>query len=388
MQSDDYRGTPTRPYKCMIVAGEASGDLHGSYLMRSMKEIVPSISFYGIGGEKMAQEGMQLLAHTSDLAVMGLVEVFSRLRLILGVMNKLTRSFDTALPDLLILIDYPGFNLSLAKAAKKKGIKIFYYISPKIWAWRKGRIKTIKAVVDRMALILPFEEQLYRDAGIAATFVGHPLLDEIDLKEKADELRNEFKLDQHRTNVALLPGSREKEVRSLLPEMLKAAEVLTERFPSTQFILPVAQTVKPEWVRRIINQYSVPVHLVNERAIDVLSLSDVVVVASGTAALETALLIKPMVIVYKVSPLTYLVGKRVVRVRHVGLPNIIAGRTIVPELIQNDFTAGRVAEEVTRILSDRQVRNNMIKDLSAIKESLGEAGASYRAACLACAMLS
>ena len=333
----------SRPFKVMIVAGEASGDLHGSYLVRAMKEMAPSLSFYGIGGGKMRQAGVTLLADAADLAVMGLVEVFSRLKFILGLMGSLKRTMETDRPDLLILIDYPGFNLSLAKAAKKKGIKVFYYISPKVWAWRKGRIKTIRRVVDQMALILPFEEELYRKSGVRATFVGHPLLDEIKVKKTVEEIRTDLNLMPGKITVALLPGSREGEVRRLLPEMAKAARILENRFPSIQFVLPVAHTLPPDLISGILAQSDISVRLVTGMTYEALAISDVAIVASGTATLETALLVKPMVIVYKVSPLTYFFGKMIVRIKHMGLANIIAGRTIIPELMQKDFTPERVA---------------------------------------------
>jgi lipid-A-disaccharide synthase len=377
----------SRALKVMIVAGEASGDLHGSFLVEAMKELMPSLSFYGIGGEKMQQAGVTLLANASDLAVMGLVEVISRLKFILGVMGALKRSLKTERPDLVILIDYPGFNLPLAKAAKKKGIKVFYYISPKVWAWRKGRIKTIKRVVDQMALILPFEEEIYRQARVRATFVGHPLLDEIALSKTAEEIRDDLGLEAGKTTVALLPGSREGEVRRLLPEMVRAAEILADRFPAIQFILPVAHTLPTELIKGIIAKCGIPVRLFSGKTYEVLSISDVAIVASGTATLETALLVKPMVIVYKVSPLTYFLGKMIVRVKHMGLANLIAGKTVVPELMQKDFTPERVAHEVTVILEDRNIRDRMIKDLSDIRTRLGETGASRRAARLAWDML-
>jgi len=375
-------------HRVMIVAGEASGDLHGAYLVRAMKQRDPFLSFYGIGGEKMNREGVRLLANSSDLAVMGLIEVFSRLKLILGVMHQLKKSFETERPDLVILIDYPGFNLVLANAAKKKGIRVFYYISPKVWAWRKGRIKTIRRVVDRMALILPFEEDLYRKSGVRATFVGHPLLDEIEITKTAGEIRHDLELEADKKTVTLLPGSRESEVRELLPEMVRAAKILMDRFAfDIQFVLPVAHTLDPESVKGVVASAGIPVRLVSGKTYEALSVSDMVIVASGTATLETALLVKPMVIVYKVSPLTFFLGKRVIKIKHIGLVNIIAGRTVVPELIQEDFTAERVADEATRILTDQDVQNRMIKDLSEIRKSLGEPGASRRAAGLACDML-
>lgn len=376
-----------RPFKVMIVAGEASGDLHGSYLVRAMKEIAPSISFYGIGGKKMRQEGVMLLADAAELAVMGLVEVFSRLKFILGLLGKLKRSLETERPDLLILIDYPGFNLPLAEAAKKKGIKVFYYISPKVWAWRKGRIKTIRRVVDQMALILPFEEELYRKAGVNATFVGHPLLDEIKVEKTVEEIRADLNLEAGGITVALLPGSREGEVQRLLPEMVQAAKILAHRFPAIQFVLPVAHTLPPDLISGILAQSGISVRLVTGMTYEALAISDAAIVASGTATLETALLVKPMVIVYKVSPLTYFLGKMVVRVKHMGLANIIAGRTIIPELMQKDFSAGRVADEIALILENHNIRDQMIKDLLDVRTRLGESGASRRAARLACDML-
>jgi lipid-A-disaccharide synthase len=372
----------------MIVAGEASGDLHGSYLMRAMKELLMPVTFYGIGGENMVQEGMHFLARSSQLSVMGLTEVFSHLRFIVKLMTKLKKSLDTNPPDLLILIDYPGFNLHLAKAAKKRGVKVLYYISPKIWAWRKGRIKTIRQAVDQMALIFPFEEDIYRKAGVKATFVGHPLLDEINLKKPVEMIFSELQLEKHKTTVALLPGSREGEVKKLLPGMLDAAELIAARIPDIQFIIPTAQTIRPELINKIVKQVELPIHLVSGLTYEVLAVSDVVIVASGTATLETALFGKPMVIVYKVSPLTYILGRMVVKIKHVGLPNIVAGHTIVPELIQHHFTPERLAEEVISILSNHQIRDRMVTDLSAIKRNLGAPGASLRTAQLACSMLS
>ena len=391
MFSDDETGFPLQPdsrvFKVMIVAGEASGDLHGAYLVQAMKVMMPNVSFCGVGGHKMQQAGVTLLSNVSDLAVMGLVEVLGRLKTILGVMAVLKRILEEDRPHLLILIDYPGFNLKLAKAAKKRGIKVLYYISPKVWAWRKGRVKTIRCIVDHMALIFPFEEDIYRKAGVPATFVGHPLLEEIELRKTIDEINHEFDLETDKTTVALLPGSREGEVHRILPVMVQAAKILTDRFPAIQFVLPIAHTLPPGLISGVFSHAGITVRLVNGRTHEVLSVSDVAMVASGTASLETALLVKPMVIVYKVSPLTYFLGKMVVRIRHAGLPNIIAGRTIVPELIQKDFTPQRVADEISLILKEQQVRDRMIQDLIALRRRLGEAGASRRTARLACSML-
>jgi lipid-A-disaccharide synthase len=377
-----------RNFNIMIVAGEASGDLHGAYLMRAMKERqdVP-LSFYGIGGDKMAKEGMQLMADAADMAVMGLTEVISRLWFIRKIMKRLKRSLENERPDLVILIDYPGFNLALAKEAQKKGIAVLYYISPKVWAWRSGRIKTIKQVVNHIALIFPFEEELYRKAGVKGTFVGHPLLDEIQIRDTPEEIKKEMNLSGAEQIVALLPGSRKSEIQKLLPEMIKAAEILHAHFPGMRFTLPVAHTLSVSAIQDSVASSAVPVQVVAGKTYEILSVADAVIVASGTAALETALFAKPMVIVYKTSSFTYFLGKRLVKTKHIGLPNILAQKTIVPELIQKDFSGERIAYEVTQILKNQIVRDKMIQELTAIKKSLGEPGAARRTAALAWQML-
>ena len=372
----------------MIVAGEASGDNHGAHLMKAMKERRDApLFFYGIGGDKMAKEGMQLVANAADMAVMGLTEVISRLWFIRKIMNELKRKLESERPDLVILIDYPGFNLVLAKEARKRGIAVFYYISPKVWAWREGRIKTIKQVVDHIALILPFEEELYRKAGVKGTFVGHPLLDEVQIRQTPEEIKREINLSEAEQIVALLPGSRKSEIQKLLPEMMRAAGILLQRFPGMRFVLPVAHTLSMGEIQDHLAASSVPVQVVAGKTYEMLSVADAVIVASGTATLETALFAKPMVIVYKTSPFTYFLGKLVVKAKHMGLPNIIAGKTIVPELMQKDFSGERVAHEVTQMFTDQTVRARMISDLTAIKKSLGKPGASGRTAELAWQML-
>lgn len=377
-----------RKFKIMIVAGEASGDLHGAYLIKAMKEKQKApLFFYGIGGDKMAKEGMQLVANAADMAVMGLTEVISRLWFIRKIMNELKKSLKNERPDLVILIDYPGFNLALAREARKRGIAVFYYISPKVWAWRSGRINTIKKVVNHIALIFPFEEELYRKAGVKGTFVGHPLLDEIEIKETQEEIKKEMNLWEAEQVVALLPGSRRSEIQKLLPEMIRAAAMLRVHFPGMHFVLPVAHTLSEGEIQDSVASSAVPIQVMAGKTYEIISVSDAVIVASGTATLETALFAKPMVIVYKTSPLTYFLGKHVVKTKHIGLPNIIAQKTIVPELIQKDFSGERIAHEITQILTDQTLKDKMIQDLTAIKKSLGKPGASKRTAALAWRML-
>jgi lipid-A-disaccharide synthase len=371
----------------MIVAGETSGDLHGSSLVRAMCEIDPGLQFRGIGGRRMQEAGVKLLANAADMAVVGLTEVIVKLNQIRRVLNLMKADLNASKPDLLILIDYPDFNLMLGKFAKACGVRIFYYISPQVWAWRRGRIKKIRAIVDKMAVILPFEEQLYRDEGVDATYVGHPLLDTVKTKYSRQEALEKFGLQEGATTVGLLPGSRDTEIARLLPVMMSAAEILVKKMPRVQFILPLAETLERAFVENILQQSPVPIRIVQNDTYDAIELSDIVMIASGTATLETALLGKPMVIVYKVSPVSYYIGKKIVQVEHIGLANIIAGKTIVPELIQDEANPERIATEVFNILNDGARMQNIRQELLAVREALGQPGAAERTARLACSML-
>ncbi len=370
----------------MIVAGEASGDLHGGNLIREMRRIDPNLSFYGLGGGRMKAEGVKLLADAADTAVVGLTEVVFKLGTILRVMHHLKTSLRKERPDLVILIDYPDFNLPLARAARRLGLKVLYYISPQVWAWRKGRIDTIRKSVDRMAVILPFEEQFYREAGVNVTFVGHPLLDEVRKKYARTEAMKRFGLKDEAITVGILPGSRRSEVERLLPEMLKACRILTEKLSPLQFVLPLAGTLDPEFVRDILRQFPVQVNVIRDEIYDVIAVSDVAIVASGTATLETALLETPMVVVYKVSASSYAIGRRFVRVDHIGLVNIIAGRAIVPELIQKEANPERIASEVRELIVRRGKAREVKAALTEIRGKLGTPGASQRTARIACDM--
>jgi lipid-A-disaccharide synthase len=371
----------------MIVAGEASGDLHGASLVHEMKALDPSLTFCGVGGRRLEAEGVRLVAHSSDMAVVGLTEVFSKLRHILGVFFRLRRMLREERPRLLILIDYPDFNLPLASSAKRAGVKVFYYISPQVWAWRKNRIQRIRRVVDRMAVILPFEKAVYAEMGFEVDFVGHPLLDSVKRTRTREEAIAAFGLRDTWPTVALLPGSREKEVTSLLPEMLGAAAILARDFEGSQFVLPLADTVDAGLVEAIICKYPVAVTVLPGQMYDAVGISDAAMIASGTATLETALLETPMVIAYRASPLTAAIGKRVVRVDHMGLANIIAGKTVVPELFQDDATAEKLAAEVKAILCDRARYDAIRRDLAGVREKLGEPGASRRAAQIALGLM-
>ena len=373
--------------RVMIVAGEASGDLHGGNLVRAMHQINPDLSFYGMGGKKMQAAGVELLADAADMAVVGLTEVVFKLGMILRVMRRLTNTLTKTPPALLILIDYPDFNLPLARAARKRGIKVLYYISPQVWAWRKDRIDIIRNTVDRMAVILPFEEEFYRKAGVDVTFVGHPLLDEVTRKYPRAAAQKRFGLQEEAVTIAILPGSRKSEVARLLPEMLGACRILIEKISPIQFVLPLAGTLAPDFVRDILRQFPVRVNVIPDEMYDIVAVADAAMVASGTATLETALLETPMVVVYKVSGLSYAIGRRFIQVDHISLVNLIAGRAVVPELIQNDANPERIAAEMRELITRHGRAREMKLALSGIRGKLGTPGASQRTAQIACDML-
>jgi len=377
----------TNSKQIMIVAGEVSGDLHGGNLVKAMRRMDPSLQFYGVGGRKLKEAGVDLIADSSDMAVVGLTEVFARLGTIMKVMRRLKTSMKDLKPDLVILIDYPDFNLSIAKSAKKNGIKVFYYIGPQVWAWRKGRIGQIKKNVDKIAVILPFEAPFYHAAGVDATFVGHPLLDEVKTKYSREETIRRLGLQSGVTTVGMLPGSRQAEIIKHLPEMIKAAEIIEKKIQPVQFIIPLVETLDITLVSNIIRQFPVKVMVVRDAVYDVIHCTDIVMVASGTATLETALMETPMVIIYKLSAPSYYIGKMVINIDHIGLVNIIAGKTVVPELIQDDANAERIATEIIDILTNKERLFDIKSQLSEIRNKLGCPGAAERVARLAYDML-
>ena len=371
----------------MIVAGEASGDMHGAGLVREMLKADSALSFYGIGGKKMQAAGVQILADASAMAVVGFTEVFSKLRAILKIMRRMKKSLDERHPDLVILIDYPDFNLPLAKAARKRGIRVLYYISPQVWAWRQGRIEQIKKTVTQMAVILPFEVETYRQKGFAVNYVGHPLLDTVKTNYALKESRKKFGLDESKPTIGILPGSRLSEIKKLMPELLKAAAILKNKIPEMQFVIPLADTLEEKDLTDMMTGSRLDVKVISGHTYDVVACADLALVASGTATLETALLKIPMIIVYKISLLSYFIGRLFVHVKHIGLVNIIAGKTVVPELIQNDACGARIAEEALAILNNKARQREMISELETIRARLGEPGAAIKTAKLALDML-
>lgn len=375
--------------RVLIVAGEASGDLHGANLIRAIKNLDSRISFSGIGGGKMKEAGVDVLVSSSDMAVVGLTEVFSKLNNIIRAHFKLKSILKNSPPDLLILIDYPDFNINLARIANRYNVPVLYYISPQVWAWRKGRVKKIARRVDRMAVILPFEKEFYSKAGTSldVEYVGHPLLDSAPLDLNPVDIRKELGYSHGDFVLGLLPGSRNEEIRNLLPLMIDAAEIISSRYDKLRCILPVAPTISRDPVISAIERSPLEITVSPVDIYRTLCACDIALVASGTATLETAIMEVPMVIAYKVSQVSSLIGKLVINVPYVGLVNLIAGEEVVPELIQDDVTAERLAGEALSILENEKRKTDMVKKLGMVKARLGSGGASDRTARIALDMI-
>jgi len=373
-------------YKVMIVAGEASGDLHASGLVREIQKQAPGVEIFGVGGDRMRELGVSLFYHISEMSVLGFVDVLKQIRFFKKVYRELVAVMDKDKPNLLILIDYPGLNLKLARAARKRGIEVLYYIAPQVWAWGAGRIKKMAQCIDKMAVIIPFEEKLYRDAGLDATFVGHPLLESVKSSLNKKEFLTQNGLDSTKKTIGLLPGSRHLEVKRLLPEMLLAVEKLGPDFPGIQAIIGQADVVDESVYRQIVAGQS-SVKLVKKSTYNIMKHSDLLVVASGTATLESALFATPLIIVYKVDPVSYFIGRQLVKIDSIGLVNVIAEKKIVPEFIQGQLRASNLAPEMKKLLFEQDVRDQMKSDLQKIREKLGKPGASARTAKMAVDMM-
>ena len=366
----------------MIMSGEASGDLHGANLAREIWKQDPAIAIYGVGSKQMQRAGVRMLADAKEISVVGITEVLTHLGAIYRVYAHLKRFLKHERPDLLVLIDFPDFNIMLGKAAQGLGIPVLYYISPQVWVWRKGRIKTIARLVKAMIVVFPFEVKLYEEAGVDVRFVGHPLTDVVRSDLTKEQAKSAFDLDASRRTIALLPGSRKSELMHLLPDMLAAAKILSNRFQDLQFILPVAPTLELSFVHTFVEQCGVSVRVVEGRVYDVLRASDAAIVTSGTATLETGLMAIPMVIVYRISSITYYIVSRLVHagLKHVGLVNIVADDRLVPELIQEESTPQHMADAVARMLIDPVYYDGIREGLDRVRKRLGDAGASTRAA--------
>jgi lipid-A-disaccharide synthase len=374
--------------KILIIAGEASGDLHGSSLARELKNIDPGLSIFGIGGDKMKREGTELIFHIHKLSFMGFFEVLKNLSLVKRVMRTMISVAESRRPDLVILIDYPGFNLRFAKRIKSLGIPVVYYISPQVWAWGGNRVKKMRSLIDKMVVILPFEKDIYERFGIDCEFVGHPFLEVVKPILTSDDFQRKFDIRKNQTVVGLLPGSRWQEVEKILPLMLESCKLLNTRIKNPQFLLGLAPTIRKEDVEGLLKQTDSGVQVTEQLTYDLMKHSDLLLVASGSATLECAILGTPFVVLYKTSLWTYLIARSLVSIPNIALANVVAGKRVVPEFIQRQAIPGRIAEEMYLILTERERYRTIQNELKKIKEKLGEEGASKRVAKIVCEMLS
>lgn len=362
--------------------------MYGANLVLSMKKLASGITFSGIGGPEMERVGVNILYQASDIAVVGITEIMPKMRYIFQALSRLKSILRDTHPDLLVIIDYPGFNLNLAKRARSLGVPVLYYIPPQVWAWRKRRVRKISKRADRIAVILPFEEKFYRGYSSNVEYVGHPLLDISLPKRDKAEIKESLGINYKRGPIiGLLPGSRTEEIARHLPVMIDAAEIISRYYPDLYCVLPLASTVTESFVLPYLKNAAVDIAIGKSDTKELLKIADLALIASGTATLEAAVMETPMVITYKISPLTYILAQLLVKVSHIGLVNLIAGKAIVPELIQDKATALSLAEEGLAILKNHKLRTNMKKDLQLVKNRLGHGGASRKTAAIAGEMM-
>ncbi|MDP3148431.1 MAG: lipid-A-disaccharide synthase [Ignavibacteria bacterium] len=363
----------------LVLAGEASGDLHGAALIKAMKAIDPALSFYGIGGDEMKSEGMQLLYHINKMAFLGFVEVIKHLPFIKKVQTDVLKLVEEKNIQTCVLIDYPGFNLSIAKKLNAMEQKIIYYISPQIWAWGKHRIHKIKKLVNKMLVLFPFEETFYKKAGVDAAFVGHPLIERINNYSFIE--RNEFfsknNLDVQKDILLVLPGSRIQEVAKIFPSVIEGAIAVAKKF-NLQVVVGCSSNIDEKTFKNLSSEKDYKV--VKNKSYELFKYAKLGIIKSGTSTLEAALFGLPMVIVYKTSSLTYLIGKKLITLSNIGLANIIAGETVVPELIQNEVNTKNILNECSKFLSDASLYQTISEKLKSLKVVLGNKDASKTAA--------
>ena len=375
--------TPT----IMFSAGESSGDKHAANMFLAIQKQHPQIRGIGMGGAKMRKAGIRIDYDSANIGVIGVIEVIKHYGEIRDALKQMQQLLVTERPDLLVCVDYKEFNLKLARFAKKNGIKVLFYVSPQVWAWRPGRVVTYGKAIDMMAVIFPFEIAYYEAENVPVRYVGHPSVDKVHPQRSKAEDITLFQLDENKPVVGLLPGSRANEIKRMLPVMLEAAEKINAKHADTQFLLPQADSISDDLLESYLQNAKVNIQVVKHQPYDVVQCCDAVMTTSGTATLETALLTIPMVIVYKLSMLTYLLGRLLVNIDVIGLPNIIAGKKIVTELIQHEANAEKLAAEMLRILENKEYRQTLHVELEKVKEKLGEGGGSENMAALALEML-
>ncbi len=372
-----------KQHSIMIVTGEASGDLLAASVIDALKSDHPDYHYCGLGGAALAATGAEMLGNIEDLAVMGIWEVLLNYRKIKRVLKYLEAELASRKPDLLILVDYVEFNLKLARTAKQLGIKVLFFVSPQVWAWRAGRVKKIGEYIDMMAVLFPFEVRIYQQNNIPVSYVGHPMIERVKPVYSPEQARDQFGLSDNHPVIGLFPGSRKSEIKYNLPGMLESAIELKKRYPDAQFLLPVASNLGDEPICSYMTGNEPDIRMVSGYPYDIIQLSDVILSASGTANLEIALLGKPMVVYHRIAALSYFIISRLVTINLFSLVNIIAERKIVKELIQKDATPRNAITEICKILDDGSYRQTMVDDLAEVKHRMGSGGAANNVAKLA-----
>ncbi len=364
----------------MISAGEASGDMHAAHMLHALKKRGIEFDAFGMGADKLASEGMELTLDCRDLAVIGIVDVLINYPRFLKRIKKLRAALVARKPDLLVIVDYPDFNLKLAETAKSLGIPVLFYISPQIWAWRKKRITRIGNLVSHMAVLFPFEVDVYEQAGIPVTYVGHPLVDDAVCPLEQTAAKDKLKLNRDQPVVALLPGSRNGELARNLPVMLDTAQRIKASTDGCQFVIPVAQTLSRQAVADHVARHNLPCTIIEGDSYTAMRAADAVLSASGTATLETAMIGTPMAIMYVINPINYAIMSRLIQIEHIGLVNIVAGKGIVKEFIQHEAQADAMAIEIQTLLNDDAYHQAMRQSLDKVRNRMGDGGASIRVA--------
>lgn len=374
-------------YTVVFSAGESSGDQHAAHMFLAMRNICPDVQGVGMGGGKMRQAGIDIRFDSSGIGVIGLVEILKHYPDIRRALKTMKTVVAEEKPDLLVCVDYKEFNLKLAQFAKQQGVKVLFYVSPQVWAWRPGRVKTYGKAIDMMAVIFPFETAYYEAENIPVRYVGHPSVDKVHPQRSKSEDMQAFDLAPNRPVVGVLPGSRANEIKRMLPVMLEAVQWLADKQPALQFLLPQADSISDAVLQSYLQDCPVPIRVVKQQTYDAIQCCDAIMTTSGTASLEIALLQVPMVIAYRLSPLTYWLGKQLVKIPFIGLPNIIAGQGVVKELIQDTVTAENLGQEIESLLQDQRYRQSVLAGLQRVKTLLGEGGGSHNMAQLALEML-
>ena len=366
--------------KIMVVAGEVSGDMHASRVIREIKKISPEIDFFGMGSDSLRDEGVRILIDPMEVSTIGFFEAFKNIRTHLSNLKILKKAIDKENPDLIFLVDNSGFNMMMARAAYKKGVPVVNYFSPSAWVWGQWRAKWMARYKATIASVFPMEAKVYKEAGAEVVFVGHPLVDIVKVPQEADDIYSELELDTEKKIIALLPGSRSQEIDKLLPEMLKTAERIQKIRKDYQFLIPLAKGVDKNKISQMAAKYNLIIKLVEDKTYEVIKTSDLIIAASGTVTLEASIIGTPMVIIYKVGNLSYYLAKKLVKLDYIGLPNIIAEREVVPELVQGEANSDHLYTTVMSLLRKTYNLNTMRKELSYIKEKLGSTGAVRRTA--------